>query len=107
MDLFSSEPVMPPKCKITPAIHFTEESQAYHLRKCVRDKIQKMGCPKSCSDYFTGLCHANKSVLGSCSVQDIDNACRSVKSTFTIDDAEKLCKLEHSASMKFWQAKYN
>lgn len=91
-------------CTYTKKVHFTPESQKFHIDKCVMEKLTKMNDHKKCTAYYSGICHVNK--LGNCNLDDIDNLCKSAKSEFTVGDAEKLCLAETSATTEFWKNKY-
>ena len=63
--------------------------------------MAKMGNKQQCIKYMAGVMNANN-VSKSCSIQDIHNICDDHKNNFSLEDAQKLCKIKNDASKQFW-----
>ena len=91
-------------CTYNKAMHSTEESQKYHIDKCVMKTMTKMGDKQQCMKYMSGVMNANNSSK-SCSIKDIEDICEDHKKKFTMSDAVKLCTVKNNATSTFWKQK--
>lgn len=88
-------------CVYNKSIHSTEKADKFHIDKCVMKTMAKMGNKEKCVKYMSGVMNANN-VSKSCSIQDIHNICDEHKKHFSLEDAQKLCKIKNQASKQFW-----
>jgi len=88
-------------CVYDKSMHSTQKADKFHIDKCVMKTMAKMGNKQQCIRYMSGVMNANN-VSKSCSIQDIHNICDDHKNNFSLEDAQKLCKIKNDASKQFW-----
>ena len=100
----AQEEEAPKVCAYDKSIHYGEKADEYHISKCVKDTMQKMGDIDSCTSYMSGIMQINEKTKY-CTIKDIHKICEKNKSDFSVDDAMKLCRAENEAAKKFWMSK--
>lgn len=88
-------------CSYTQRSHYTNEANAYHMKKCVAEWMSRMTNTEQCVEYMGGIGHKNAG-MQSCSVNDLIDICTSKRHTFTVEDATELCTELNKGHARFW-----
>tara|TARA_B110000046_G_scaffold184580_3_gene223436 strand:- start:2860 stop:3297 length:438 start_codon:yes stop_codon:yes gene_type:complete len=92
-------------CKVDSFVFGSEDVQNYQMDKCVTDSLSLMGGDtKQCVRHIVAMTHDHPQLKG-CTNRDVEAVCQLSKSSFTVQDAEKLCQRKLSAERSFWEEK--
>ena len=80
---------------------FTNEARDNHLDMCVATTMENMADTHTCVGYFAGMAAGNPE-LRNVTIADFRDQCLKNEQTFTVGDAEKICKSKIEGSMTAW-----
>ena len=80
---------------------FTNEAHENHLDRCVATTMGNMADTTKCVEYFAGVAARNHD-LRNVTVADFRDQCLKNEQTFTVGDAEKICKSKIECSVAAW-----
>jgi len=73
-----------------------------YIESCVWKTVRDMTSEAKCVPHVGEYASVAGASTATCSLQDLEDRCVSVKGKFTVQDARELCSAKHDAEQDWW-----